>query len=40
MHLSGIIGYLLWPVIILISYYMIRWALKRFDKKVAEEAEK
>ncbi|MDA3822929.1 MAG: hypothetical protein PF450_10025 [Bacteroidales bacterium] len=40
MYLSGIIGYLIWPVIIFISYWMIQWALKKFDKKVAEDAEK
>lgn len=29
----------MWPVIILISYWLIRWALKRFDKTLAEEQE-
>jgi predicted permease len=39
MYISSIIGYLMWPVIILISYWMVRWALRKFDKKVAEEKE-
>lgn len=39
MYISNIIGYLTWPAIIILSYWMIRWALKRFEKKLAEDSE-
>lgn len=35
--IESIITYLMWPVLIIISYWMVNWALKRFEKKVAEE---
>jgi len=35
--ISSIIGYLMWPVMIIISYWMVIWALKRFEKNLAEE---
>lgn len=37
MYISGIIGYLMWPVIILVSYWMVRWAVRKFEKKVEKE---
>jgi len=40
MYISGIFGYLMWPVIILLSYWLIRRALKKFDRKLAEEEKK
>ncbi len=33
MYISSIIGYLSWPALIIFSYFMIKWALKRFEKK-------
>ena len=39
MYLGAIIGYLSWPFMIVVSYYAVRWALKRFEKKVAEETQ-
>jgi hypothetical protein len=37
MYLSSIIGYLMWPIMIIISYRMVRWALKKFEKRYAED---
>ena len=37
MYISSIIGYLTWPALIILSYYMILWALKKFDRKLAED---
>ncbi len=37
MYISGIIGYLMWPVMIWISYKLVRWALMRFEKIYAEQ---
>jgi lipoic acid synthetase len=39
MYISSIIGYLTWPALIIFSYFMIRWALKKFESKLAEEQE-
>ena len=39
MYLDAIIGYLSWPIMILISYQAVRWALKRFEKKAAGDGE-
>lgn len=36
MIINGIIGFMLWPAIILVSYYLIKLALKRFEKKLEE----
>jgi hypothetical protein len=36
MIISGIIGFMLWPAIILVSYYLIKLALKRYEKKLEE----
>ncbi len=40
MYISSIIAYLMWPVIIIFSYWMVRLALNRFEKVNAEEQEK
>lgn len=37
MYIESIIGYLMWPVIILFSYWMVRVALKRFERRYAED---
>lgn len=37
MYLSSILGYLMWPVIILISYWFVRVALRRFEKRYSED---
>lgn len=39
MNTLSIITYLLWPVMIIISYWMVRWALARFEKSYAEGKE-
>jgi hypothetical protein len=36
MYISSILGYLSWPFLIMVSYVAVRWALRRFEKKVAE----
>jgi hypothetical protein len=33
MHIPSIITLLSWPVIIAISYFIIRWAVKIYEKK-------
>ena len=35
--IGSIIGYLGWPFMIMVSYILIRWALKRFEKLQSEE---
>ncbi len=37
MYLQSILGYLSWPFMIFISYLLVRWALRRFEKRVAAE---
>jgi hypothetical protein len=37
MILSGIIWFLNWPIIILVSYQLIRFALSKYEKKLEEE---
>ena len=32
MYVGAIIGYLSWPLMILVSYLAVRWALKIFEK--------
>ncbi len=39
MYIGSIIGYLMWPVIILFSYWMVRVVLRRFERKYAEQQE-
>ena len=40
MYIGAIIGYLSWPVMILLSYLAVRWALRYFEKRASEEADK
>lgn len=35
--LGSILGYLLWPFMIIVSYVLIRWALRRFEKQQIKE---
>ena len=35
--LGSALGYLIWPVMIIISYWLIRLALRHFEKKQTEE---
>jgi hypothetical protein len=37
MYLKSILFYLTWPLLILICYYVIILALKRFEKKAGNE---
>lgn len=39
MILSGILGFLVWPLIILVTYVLVKLALKRFEKKLEEGEE-
>jgi len=39
MYIGAIIGYLSWPLMILISYRAVRWALKYFEKRMLSENE-
>jgi hypothetical protein len=38
-YLSAVIGYLSWPVMILISYGLVWFTLKYFEKKIAKKTE-
>ena len=37
MYTYSILWFVSWPVFILVSYFLIRWALKRFEKKKVTE---
>jgi hypothetical protein len=37
MYISGIIQYLIWPVFILLNWYIIKYALTVYEKKFPEE---
>ena len=39
MYLHSIIIYFVWPVLILVSYLVIRFALKKLDKKDENKEE-
>jgi len=39
MILSGILWFLAWPLTIIISYQMIKWALKKYESKLEEDSE-
>lgn len=36
MYLSSILFYLTWPLLIVVSYYLIRFALKKYEKVESE----
>jgi hypothetical protein len=38
MYWSGVIGYLSWPFMILVSYLAVRLALRVFEKRQAGES--
>jgi len=40
MYIGAIIGYLSWPIMILLSYQAVRWALKYFEKQLSKGGEK
>jgi hypothetical protein len=40
MYLGAIIGYLSWPIMIVLSYLAVRMALKYFEKQAASGGEK
>lgn len=35
--IGSVLGYMVWPVIIIVSYWLIRVSLHCFEKKQAEE---
>lgn len=37
MYTSSIIWLLMWPVVIILSYYAIKWMLRKFEKNLAKE---
>lgn len=37
MYLTSILFYLTWPVLILVSYYLIKFAVKKMEKKWESE---
>ena len=39
MYLTQIIRLILWPAVILISYWLVRYNLKKLNKKLAEDGE-
>lgn len=38
-YLHEILWYLSWPLLIVVSYHFVNWALKRFEKLNREKAE-
>lgn len=38
-YIGAIIGYLMWPFLILVSYIAVRRALKYFEKRFLEETD-
>jgi hypothetical protein len=39
MYISEIIEYLIWPVFILISWFLVKYALSVYEKKFPEEEQ-
>jgi|ADurb_H2B_02_Slu_FD_contig_111_173237_length_5028_multi_4_in_0_out_0_4 hypothetical protein len=39
MYLSGILHYLIWPAFIILSWFVIKAALKYYEKKYPPERE-
>ena len=31
--IGSVLAYMVWPALIILSYWMIRWALRRFEKQ-------
>jgi hypothetical protein len=36
MILAGILDFLTWPLVIIVSYYLIKAVLKKYEKKLEE----
>lgn len=36
MYLESIISYLTWPALIVVSYYIVRYAIKRLETKAGQ----
>jgi len=36
MIISGLLWFLLWPGTIVLTYLLVKWALKKFEKKLEE----
>lgn len=34
MHLTSILWYLSWPAFIAVSYFVIRWVIKKVEQKI------
>lgn len=39
MIISGILGFLTWPLLIIVTYVLVRLALKRYESKLEEGEE-
>jgi hypothetical protein len=39
MYLEAIIGYLSWPIMIILSYQAVRLALRYFEKQAARDGQ-
>ncbi len=39
MYIKEILLYLIWPVIIIIAFYAVKWALKLSEKYISEEVK-
>ena len=37
MILNGILGFLTWPAVILLSYFIITFTVKKYEAKIDEE---
>ena len=37
MYLDTILWLLAWPAMIIVSYYLVLWALKKLDKQIKED---
>lgn len=37
MYLDKILWLLAWPAMIILSYYLVLWALKKLDKQIKED---
>ena len=39
MYIKEILGYLSWPFMIAVSYFLVRWALDYYERKHVKGAE-